>query len=113
MAGGLFSPNSLWIAPAHSKEAFRCPARETVIDFSNGVKITATSGDGFWCSFTDQRGRPFWPFSIFSLQTLVDPKAIFKSKDGKSSKRPTPPVCENAPETNPPLGGKILPLLKI
>jgi len=68
IAGALLSATSLWIAPAHSQEDFRCPAPGTVIEFSNGVKITATSGDGFWCSFTDQRGRPFRRFAIFALE---------------------------------------------
>src|SRR5258708_16951149 len=44
-----------------------------------------------------------------ALETLVDPRAILKSKDGKSSKGPTPLVCETAPEAIPACGGNFSP----
>src|SRR5258708_27726978 len=45
-----------------------------------------------------------------ALETLVDPRAILKSKDGKSSKGPTPLVCETAPEAIPACGGNLDPI---
>lgn len=46
-------------AAAEEEQEFRCPRAGTVIEFTNGGKITFSDQDGFWCVGTSARGQPF------------------------------------------------------
>src|SRR5258707_9499551 len=46
-------------ARAEDEQEFRCPQAGTVIEFTNGGKITFSDQDGFWCVGTGTRAQSF------------------------------------------------------
>ncbi len=53
-------------ARAAEQQEFRCPAPGTVIEYTTGSRITFAAQDGFWCTGTDAKKKPWRWYAVLA-----------------------------------------------